>query len=351
MASVAYCTREDVKQRLDFAEIALSNSRIDAATLSASRDVDSLIKYPDNGIAPTIATYDFNWPDVASPTPWRLWLDDRTLISVTSIISGGITIPPANYLLEPQRYGAPFDRVEIDISTVSTFNFASTWQRSIVINGLWGWTDDSGPAGSLAASIASAGAVACNVTDSNAIGVGQVITVDSERMIVTGKTMLTTAQTLQTPVGATMAEQTMAVTNGALYAVGEILLLDAERMLITDIAGNNLIVKRAYDGSTLAAHSGSTIFAARILTIVRGQLGTTAATHSNGAAITKWLTPDKARELAIAESINRLLQETSGYARTVGAADAIRNASGAGLEDARARCYASMARQGRVLAV
>ena len=47
-------------------------------------------------------------------------------------------------------------------------------------------------------------------------------------------------------------------------------------MLITDIAGNNLIVKRQKSGSTLAAHTGSTIYAPRQVTITRGDLGTTA---------------------------------------------------------------------------
>jgi len=347
VVDVAYCTREEIKTRLDFAEVALINSRVDAATLSGSRDVDQLIHWPDGGLAPFTGSFDFDWPDTMYPTPWRLWLDDRTLISLTSLVSGGISVPVGNVLLEPQRYGPPFDRLEIDISTNSAFNYATTWQRSIVVTGLWGYTNTEDPAGALAADVTTTSATTIDVSNSAIIGVGQVIRLGSERLTVSGKTMITTGQSLLTPVGATMAEQTLAVTTGSAYAVGETLLLDAERMLITDIASNNLIVKRAYDGTTLAAHSAPVIFAGRRLTVARGQLGTSAATYTNGAAIVKWRVPSKANELAIAEGIDRLLQETSGYSRTVGAADALRAANGAGLTDARCQAMQALGRQGR----
>ena len=65
--------------------------------------------------------------------------------------------------------------------------------------------------------------------------------------------MLATGQTLQAPGLTDRANaETVPVTNGAAIAVGETILIDAERMLTVDIAGNNLIVKRGFDGSTLA---------------------------------------------------------------------------------------------------
>ncbi len=98
-------------------------------------------------------------------------------------------------------------------------------------------------------------------------------------------------------------------------------------MLITDIAGNVLTVKRAWDGSVLATHVGATVYAPRLLTVVRGVLGTAAATHLNGAAVAVHAVPGLVRELAVAEALNLFLQESAGYARTVGEGDSLRMAS------------------------
>jgi hypothetical protein len=52
-------------------------------------------------------------------------------------------------------------------------------------------------------------------------------------------------------------------------------------MLVVDRYTATVIVERQWSGSVLAAHSsGDTIYAYRTLTVQRGQLGTTAATHT-----------------------------------------------------------------------
>jgi len=170
-------------------------------------------------------------------------------------------------------------------------------------------------------------------------------------MIVTAKSMLTTGQTLQTPLTISNADVTVAVTNGSAYNIGEVILLDAERMLIVDIASNNLIVKRAWDGSVLASHAGSTIFAPRSLTVTRGALGTTAAAHSDTTAITKHKVPVLIKQLAIAEALTALQQEGSAYARVVGSGEAQREASGKGLADLRNLVYTRYGRKIRARAV
>jgi hypothetical protein len=147
-------------------------------------------------------------------------------------------------------------------------------------------------------------------------------------------------------VSALASDVTIAVTTGTSYTVGEILLLDSERMLIVDIAGNNLTVKRAWDGTVLAAHTGSTIYAPRRLTVTRGAVGTTAATHSNGAAITRHVVPGLIKELCVAEALNTLLQETGGYSRVIGTGNA--RAIGQGfLNDSRPGRWRGTARHPR----
>lgn len=150
-------------------------------------------------------------------------------------------------------------------------------------------------------------------------------------MLVTGRSMLTTGQTLQTPLTASNANVTVAVTTGSAYSVDEVILLDSERMLIVDIAGNQLTVKRAWDGSVLAAHTGSTIFAPRTLTVTRGFLGTTPATHLSAAPIARHLVPALISGATIALALNQLLQEQAGYARTAGSGDHQRENTGRGV--------------------
>jgi len=245
-------------------------------------------------------------------------LPGQLLFGVTSMTSGGAAIDVATQvLLEPNASGPPYTSVEINIGTSASFHGASSYQRSIALTGVFGFGADEDAAGTLAAAVSTTAATTITVSDSSAIGTGQILRIDSERMIVTARAMLTTAQTLQTPVGASTAEVIMAVTTGSAYAIGETILLDAERMRILDIAGNNLIVKRAWDGTVLAAHSGSTIYAPRLLTVSRGALGTTAATHLISTAIAKHRPPELVQTLAVGLAIDTEQQEMSGYARFV----------------------------------
>ncbi len=189
-----------------------------------------------------------------------------------------------------------------------------------------------------------------SVTNSAAVGVGDNILVDSERMLVTDKTMVTTAQTQQGSgvSTASAADVTLAVTDGTKYFTGEVLLLDSERMLVVDISSNNLTVKRAWDGSVLATHSGATIYALRQLTVTRGALGTTAATHLSAAAVNVALVPSMVKELAVGEALNEILQESAGYARTQGQGAGAQTNLGMSLDAIRRQALAQFGRKARV---
>jgi len=134
--------------------------------------------------------------------------------------------------------------------------------------------------------------------------------------------------------------------------VGETILIDSERMLVTDVAGTTVTVQRAYDGTVLAVHNVSTtIYAPRTLTVQRGQLGTTAASHTQAVAVERFFFPGPIRELAIAESLNTLLQSRSGYARVVGSGDNQREAYGRGLTDLRTQVKNQYGKRSRKMAV
>lgn len=346
MSEVWYTTRERVKAALESAETARNNSQVDRVIGSSSRSIEGNLH---RRFYPQRATRYFDWPDRRSPALGRLWLDSNELITVASIVAGGVTLAPSDYVLrrsdgldEP-----PYTYIEIVRTSSATFAGGTTSQRAVAITGVYGHSANTARAGALAEAL-DASETAVDVTDSSGIGVGSILLVDSEYMIVTEKSLLTTG------VAATMldsmADVVVPVVSGAAFHVGEIVLVDAERMLIVDIAGNDLVVKRAWDGTVLAASSG-TIYAPRTLTVERGALGTTAASHDTAAPVFVHVVPPLIDELCVAESLNTLLQRNSGYSRVVGSGDNEREASGRGLRLIRAEAYTAYGRKARMAAV
>lgn len=347
---VWYATVEEIKAELDVRETARSNSRIARALEDASRRVEGLCH---RKFFPVIATRYFDWPPRAGATPWVLRLDDQELITVAAVASGGTTITADEYNLEPVNVGPPFNRVEVKLSGNASFGGGDTYQRDVQIAGLWGYRNTETTAGATAEVLDDTEtAVDATGAASAAVGVGSILRVDSERMIVTGRTQLSTGQTLGNALTNLNSATAITVQNGALFSAGEIILIDAEKLRIDDIAGNTLIVTRPWDGTTIAAHTlGATIYAPRTLTVTRGALGTTAAMHASGSSVAVWMPPGPVRQLTIAEALTDLLQGRSGYARTAGQGEGEREASGRSLKDLRDSAYTSHGRKARLRGV
>lgn len=352
MITPFYATREEIKAELDVKETARSNARIDRALADATEAVEGLTH---RVFYPVQDTRKFDWPPQFGATPWILRLDANELISVTSLTSGNVTIAPGDYLLRraDDRAEPPYTRIEVNLGSNVSFIGGRTYQQNITVTGLFGYRNDETSAGTLAAQVATTGATTITVDGpaSAALGVGSLLRIDNERMIVTGRAQLDTGQGFGDSMTATSNDVSIGAANGSAYAVGEVIARDSERMLITDIAGNLLTVIRAWDGSVLAAHTDSAIYAPRTLTVVRGALGTTAAVHSNGASVVRCDPPGSVRQLCIAEALTDLLQGRSGYARTAGTGDNERETSGKGLADLRARVCTSHGRKARLRSV
>lgn len=321
VSRVCYATREDVKSALDVKETARNNEQLDRAIESASESVDGLMH---RVFYTTEATRMFDWPNFQGAYPWRIWFDQAELADVTTnvpvVTSGGNTITDDKIFWGHPNYSPPFTYMELDRSKSAAFGQGNTPQRDVHITGTFGYTATTRPGGSLAADITTTTATTCTVTDGSQVGVGNGLLIGTERMIVTGRANVTTSQTQQGSGVSTnsAADNVLAVTDGTKFFAGEVVTLDAERMLIYDVTGNNLTVKRAWDGTTLATHSGATIYASRLLTVTRGAQGTTAATHLTGAAIGVHLVPALIRELCVAYASATLTSESSGWAKVWG---------------------------------
>ena len=357
MGRVFYCTRESVQDAFDVKEAAHRSAQIDNAIRSASDDIDGWLNRHKHGLAPRTATRYFSWPARNFSQAWRLWLDENELISVTTLTTGGTLLCASDYFLEPVNSGPPYTNIEIDLTSSSAFSNSGTHQRAISVLGVWGINDDRAPAGTLSEAL-DASETAVDVSDAVLVGVGSVLTVESERMLVTGRTALDTGQNLATNMDALNSDRTVDVADGTLFRVGEIILLDSERMRITDISGNNLTVIRAYDGSVLAAHTSPVdIYSYRTLTVERGALGSTAATHATSTAIETWDVPSLVNDLCRAAAITRLEQEFSAYGARVYSDEAERDSSGTevvagrGLTDLRKACARRYKRKFRKAAI
>lgn len=316
----AYCTRDDVKRALDVMETARENWRIDRAIQSSARNIE---RHFHRVFYPVDATRYFDWPNFSYAYPWRLWLDQHNLAAIpTQVTTGtaggtltGQQIPISACNLEPVNSGPPYTSLELRRDLPYAFGAGPTPQRDVGITGTFGYWLQTDAAGQLAAAVTDTTGTVVQVSDASLVSPGSILIVDSERMLVTDAATLDTTQTnLSGITSAASTDVALGVTAGAQLHVNEVIQMDQERMLVVDITGNTATVKRGWDGTILATHSLNThIYAFRQLTVLRGQLGTAAATHSSAAACSTWRVPSLLRDLAIAESENRLLQEPGGY--------------------------------------
>lgn len=313
MAQPWYATREDLRSAMGSASTARSDAQVDRALEDATGDVDKLCH---RVFAPVLGTRYFDWPSEQTPRTWRLWLNQNDLIAPTLVLSAGVEIPATDYFLEPANSGPPYNRIETRLDRPSAWDSGDTHQRAIAVTGWWGYGDRQVPAGAIVGAI-DAVTTAVAVTDSTAVGVGDLASCGSERMVVTDKALIDTGQTVQTPLTAKKDAVLLQVSNGTAYHKDEILTIGAESVKVRSIAGDMLTVERAFDGTLLDSHSGDAIWAPRLLTVERGAAGTTAASAAGGAALTRWRAPAAIRSLTVAEAQQQCLQEQAGYARTV----------------------------------
>ena len=358
MGRVWYCTREEVMDAFDVKEAANRFAQVDSAIASASDDIDGWLNRHKHGCAPQIATRYFEWPAQNYARAWRLWLDENELIEPTEILSGGRSLAvDTNVFLEPVNSGPPYTHLEINLDSTSSFENAGSRQRAIEITGTWGLRDDQKPAGTLAAAV-NASVTSWQVSDASLVGVGSLLTAGTERVRVTGRTAVSTGTTLSSDMAVYDSDRELALADGTAVHPGERITVDTERMLVLSVTGNVALVQRAWDGSPLAAHtSGATVYADRLLTVERGARGSTAASHSQGDALTVWEVPDLIRDLCRAETITRLEQEFSAYGSRVFSDEAERDASGTevvsgrGLTDIRKSCARRYKRKFRKRAI
>jgi len=281
------------------------------------------------------------------------WIDDpQQLISVTTLVSGGTTIAASDYFLEPEPHGPPYNRIEINLASAGVgFDSGDTWQRSNVITGLWGYRNDTRPAGTITGTLGT-GDTTIAVDSPESIGVGDLIQVGDERMQVTERAWADSTIDINGALTAEKSSVTVAVDDGSGFTAGESILVDSEEMLVVAVAGNNLTVKRAQRTTALAAHSDNAdVYTSSSLTVERGAYGTTAATHTSGAAVTAHVVPADVVSYVVAGVLADLGFEKAGGGDGTTTDRSVGRRAGSGPDAALARVVQNHGRRTRLRSI
>lgn len=322
-----YASREQVK-----AAVGISGSEIhallDSYIEAASEGIERLLESRGNPrFIPNTETRLYPWPQL-SGNSLTLYLK-ADLLSVTELLAAAQDSSPteivsADYFLEPVNH-LPYRRIEIDLSSSSSFFAGQTSQRSISVAGSWGHSNATKAAGTVVSGLAAdAGATSMVCSDASLIDVGHTLGIESEQLFVSERSTVDSTANLNDTLVAQNNDVNVTLDDATKVNQGEIILIESERMLIESISGNDLTVKRAVDGSTLAAHStGKDVYAFRTLTVVRGVNGTTAATHADTTAVVKYAPPADIATLCLAEALALLKQGQSGWTGQIGGGEGV----------------------------
>ena len=336
-----YATRESVKRavRLNGNE---NDESVDRAIENASRDIDNMTH---RWFIPRTLTRTFRWPSRYGAGD-DLYLD-ADLISVTTLKaraqdSSPTTISSSDYFLEPDNFAPPYNKIEIDISSNADFESGDTSQRSISVEGSWGFSNDTVSGGTVASGLASDAAATSMVCSNSSlvsgVNVGDTLLIESEQLFVSEKTSAALNSILTDGVLTADKSENVTVDSGHGILAGEIILVDSEQMFVRVSGTTALTVERAYNGTTLAAHTNNTaVHIFRTLTVTRGVNGTTAATHANSTAISIYRAPAPIRQLSVAMALAAVTQEAAAYGRTIGAGEAAVEMTGRDLANFQAR--------------
>lgn len=353
MASgIWYATREQVTASLEIFSVARAYPIIDAKIAAASISVEGRLH---RRFYPEVRTIKADWPNYSLSPSWDFNLWDNEIISLVALVSGGVSINIADAILRraDEKVEPPYSMLQINLASNAAFSAGMTFQQSLQITALTGYndTDVSIPSAALGGNINSAvTALVLNpVAGVYDVGVGSIVLIGTERLVLTRRSMSDTTVNTAGTLAAQQNAVSLSVTDGTNFAVDETILVESERMRIVDIAGNVLTVNRAWDGSILATHaSGLDVYALRTFTARRGALGSVAAAHTAADSVYAHAFPPLVNELCIAETVTLLEQNAGGYARVIGSGASARETKGEGLADIREQATIAYGRKGRI---
>jgi hypothetical protein len=304
------CTREQVKRALGISG-ADRDALIGAKIAAASGVIEARFK---QYFIPRTEVRLYDWRGRK-----QLLQLKAGFLAVTALTTdnGTVTIASDDYILYPlnstQKWSIQIDQGD-DVASTAEFGYDDSPQAAISVTGRVGWSEDAEDAGTVVSGLAAAATATTFVCSNGAlIDVGHTLLVESEQVFVSERAFNDVGKNLNDTLTAEKSDVTITLEASHGVLAGETILIGSERMYVRDVRGNDLAVIRAYDGSTLAAHtSGADVYVSRTLAIVRGVNGTTAAVHADTTAVEKYAPPAEIVSLAQEEAIWQYQQDVHG---------------------------------------
>ena len=246
------------------------------------------------------------------------------ITSVSSIVNDDDTLSASDYFLRgletsrPFWANGPYIQIEVDPDSSLISAWCDSEPDSVQIIANHGMYERSA---ALTATVAdttqqSASQATLKVSDGSQVSPGMVLKLGDEQELVTGYSDPSAAvTTLNGAVAA--ADEEITVTNSALVNVGEIIRADFEQMKVRDrnTTTHKLAVWRGWNRTNRVAHlTAVAVDVYRTVNVERGVNGTTAATHANGLAISRYFAPDDIQFLTREVATLMLNKAKGGYA-------------------------------------
>jgi hypothetical protein len=309
MSDRLYCTLNEVIDDLELLGVK-NEAKAFSFIRAASQYIDKR-----GWFVPTTASRTFDGSGTV-----RLWIDP--LLSVTSITVNGTALTASEYVLYPRTKhweNGPYTSIEL-----ATGGRWTTEHDSIVIAGRWGLYDAT-------RTLPTTTVLDDDITASDPVTVlsdgrfspGAILLVGTEQMLIESTQSLATTGA-HVDVAIDNNTGVITVNDAGLFEVGETIRIDAEVMRITDLttANDQLVVTRGWNGSAVTAHLvNAVVYAYRLFNVKRAANGTTAAAHSQGAAVTQVIPPDDVNYLCRQIAALMLKKAQGGYAGKVGNAE------------------------------
>lgn len=245
------------------------------------------------------------------------------VLSLTSITNDGTALTEnSDFVFMRQAWdNGPYLGLE-RLSDAANF---SEWcledPDSVQMTGMFGLYSRAQATGATLSATISAAATEMTVSNGSKVSPGMDLLLDSEQMLVTGWGDPTaSATTLAAALDATSSQ--VSLTSAAGLNTGELLRVDFEDMRLHRKKDNTGLVVRNWNNTGQAAHLiAAAVDVYRTVSIERGVNGTTAASHTSGAAVSRYMVPDNVLKLVKKMSILGMNQSRSNYAGRSGDAE------------------------------
>lgn len=330
MVPIWYVTLSDVLRAADIpssAHFAMRVSDVLTESVDAVHELCKRVFYPE------IATREFPWPQQNPRGDSKsLALGYNELINVTTVTNGdGQSYAASGFSLSKE--GGDDDGPPYNVLTADNIAFTT---GNVGVLGLYGYRNDETAVTTTASGLSG---TSVDVSDSSRLGVGSLIRIADERLVITRMGWLLSSNATAITLEALDADDSFDVTDGTAFNIGEMILIGAERMLIVDIVDDTLHVQRAVDGTVLAAHAAVTaVRVNRRLTVERAVLGTQSTDTAQGASVLLFRFPGLVRQLHKAEALQIIQQDAASYGTTSGSQQNEFQMSTRAMADLRQRC-------------